>query len=117
MAAVREGVLQPVASWELAQELVEVMRRPRMARYGISENDVEDILVVLAPFLPSVEVEPALRDPDDAHVVAAAIAGQAEAIVSGDRDLLDDEQLRLWLEARRVRVLTPRNLLEQIAGT
>ena len=85
-----------------------------MARYGISENDIEDILVVLAPFLPSIEVEPLLRDPGDAPVVAAAIAGQAKALVSGDRDLLDDEELHLWLEARDVRVLTPRQLLEEL---
>ena len=28
------------------------------------------------------------RDPDDDHVIACALAAQADAIVSGDRDLL-----------------------------
>jgi predicted nucleic acid-binding protein len=31
---------------------------------------------------------PELRDPDDAHVLACALAARAEMIVSGDADLL-----------------------------
>ncbi len=31
---------------------------------------------------------PTSRDPDDDHVLACALAAQAELIVSGDRDLL-----------------------------
>jgi predicted nucleic acid-binding protein len=34
-------------------------------------------------------VPAALRDPDDVHVLACAAAAQADAIVSGDKDLLD----------------------------
>lgn len=36
---------------------------------------------------PGVEIT-ASRDPDDNRVLEAAIAGQADAIVTGDRDLL-----------------------------
>jgi len=40
--AVRQGRLEVAASWELAEEIVEVLRRPRLGRYGIIERDVED---------------------------------------------------------------------------
>lgn len=32
---------------------------------------------------------PELRDTDDAHVLACAVSAQADAIVTGDKDLLD----------------------------
>jgi predicted nucleic acid-binding protein len=67
--------------------------------------------VLLAPLLPAVGVEIEIRDPDDTVVVAAAIAAGADAIVTGDQDLLDDEALVAWLRHRGLDVLSPRTLL------
>lgn len=42
----------------------------------------------LATLIAPVEISvPALRDPDDVHVLACALAARAEAIASGDADL------------------------------
>lgn len=103
-------------SWELASELVAVLRRPAIRRYGITEADLEAVLEVLGPLLPGVDVAVEVRDPDDVVVVGAALAGSAAAIVTGDRDLLDDADLRAWLATRRVEVVTPTALLERLAG-
>ena len=108
--AVRQGTVEAVASWELAAEITEVLRRPRIRALGVTEEDEEDALVLLAPALPDVDVEVELRDPDDAPVIAAALAGSAAAIVTGDR-LLDDAELRKWLGARGVELLEPAELL------
>jgi putative PIN family toxin of toxin-antitoxin system len=115
--AVRRGHLEPVASWELARELAEVLRGPEIRRYGVTEADVDDVLAVLGPLLPDVDVEVEIRDPDDAVVVGAALAGAAEAIVSGDRDLLDDATLRSWLAARGIEILTPAEALARLDRT
>ena len=114
LAAVRRGQLEAVATWELAEELAEVLRLPKLSRYELGPQDVEDLFLVLAPALPQVDVDVPLRDPDDAPVVAAAVAGRAEAIVTGDRDLLDDTELRSWLADRGVRVLTPAELVRDL---
>ncbi|MFA5787942.1 MAG: putative toxin-antitoxin system toxin component, PIN family [Actinomycetota bacterium] len=115
--AIRDGAVVPVVSWELADELVRVLRRPRLRHYHISEQDVRDVTALLAPFLPraDVQVEVAIRDPADEHVIVAAIAGGAETIVTGDRDLLDDKALAAWLRRRGVALLAPRELLRRIA--
>jgi putative PIN family toxin of toxin-antitoxin system len=112
--AVRSGTLAVVASWDLAEEVADVLRRPRIRRYGIREQDVLDLLVVMAPFLPGVEVDVAVRDPNDAPVVAAALGGAAEAIVTGDSDLLAAPDLMAWLAERGIDVLTPRDLLDRL---
>lgn len=112
---VRRGDLEPVVSWELARELADVLRRPEIRRYGVTEVDLEDVLAVLGPLLPDVDVDVEIRDPDDAVVVAAALAGAAEVIVTGDSDLLDDAALRSWLAARGIEVLTPAGALARLA--
>ena len=38
---------------------------------------------------PATRLEVAVRDPDDAWVLASAAAGVADVLVTGDRDLLD----------------------------
>jgi len=111
---VRERRIEVVASWDLAAELAAVLPRPKLRRYEISEEDIRDLLILVGGDLPDVDVEPELRDPRDAPVVAAAIAGRAEAIVTGDRDLLEDDELRVWLAARDVELLTPRELLRRL---
>lgn len=63
------------------------MARPRMERYAIPDR--HDILILFAPSLPEVEVDVAVRDADDIPIIAAAVAGRADAIVTGDRGLLE----------------------------
>ena len=107
LAAIHDGRIDAVVSWALAREIVEVLGRPGNRRYGVTEADIDDVLAVLGPMLPGVDVTVELRDPDDVPVVAASLAGRADMIVTGDRDLLDDEDLVAWLAVRGVRVMTP----------
>jgi putative PIN family toxin of toxin-antitoxin system len=92
-----------------------VLRRPKIRRrYVISDEDIRDIVVLLSPLLPTVEIDVPMRDPLDAPVVEAALAGNADAIVTGDGDLLDDARLREWLLERGVEVLTAAQLLKRL---
>lgn len=80
----------------------------------MTERDVEGVLILVAPLLPAVDVHVEPRDPDDAMVVAAAVAGGADTIVTGDRHLLDDSELRHWLADRGIEVETPASLVERL---
>jgi uncharacterized protein len=114
LEAVRRGTVRAVASWGLARELVEVLARPGVRRFFIEETDVTAILVLLSPMLPDVEIALPVRDPDDLPVLASALAGGADAIVTGDRDLLDDAALRAMLLERGIEVLTPVEMLSRL---
>jgi putative PIN family toxin of toxin-antitoxin system len=103
-----------VASWDLAEELIGVLARTKLRRYRFSPDDEREVLTWLGRSLPSVELDLPLRDPDDAVVVSAAVAGRADAIVTGDRHLLDDADLRTSLATRGIDVLTPAELLERL---
>jgi predicted nucleic acid-binding protein len=81
--------------------------RPRLARYAVDERMLATVLELVWPLLPEVDARVALRDPADGIVAEAAVAGRADIIVSGDRDLLDDSRLRAWLFEREIDVVTP----------
>jgi putative PIN family toxin of toxin-antitoxin system len=115
--AVRDRRVTAVASWDLGEELALVLRRPKFRRYRISDADVGEVLALLAPLLPAVEIDLPVRDPKDAPVVAAALGGRADAIVTGDRDLIDDHDLRRSLNDRGIQVVTPRELLALLGPT
>ena len=114
LEAVRRRVVEPVVSWHLVDEISRVLSRPKFRRYGVTDSQVDRTIAAFGPWLPDVELSVDIRDPNDAPVVAAAIAGNADAIVTGDRDLLDDESLRSWLRERGIEVLTPRELVDRL---
>ena len=95
------GRFEIVTSPALLDELRRVLAYPKLAAIF---GDVDEVIELIA--LASHVVRPTLtldlvRDPDDNRVLEAAITGSADAIVTGDADLLD---LQL---VEGVRILTP----------
>lgn len=76
-------VTSPVLLDELEKILTDRFQVPsELARLARSE------LEILAEAVVPDDVPAVSRDPDDDQVLAAAIVGEVEAIVTGDRDLL-----------------------------
>lgn len=81
-------------------ELIDVFGRPRIIqRYRVPAPDLAELFVGLAAATrvqPSPTVPVCLRDPKDVKILAAALGGEAEYLVTGDADLLahrNDPQL------------------------
>lgn len=90
--ALRDAEYQLVYSDPLLAELVDVLARPRLAKkYGVTTEDVATVLSLILlrgePVLSARRID-ACRDPKDNMVLEAAVAGQVDFIVSGDKDLL-----------------------------
>jgi len=91
--AAEEQRVELFTSRALIAELEDVLSRGKFARQ-LSEGRFTAAYLLarytqLATLIAPVEVNaPELRDPDDRHVLACALAARAEAIVSGDDDLL-----------------------------
>jgi putative PIN family toxin of toxin-antitoxin system len=91
--AVEAKQLELFTSPALIVELEDVLSRAKFARrLGQTRHSAAFLLsryTQLATLIAPAEVTiSALRDPKDQHVLACAIAGRAEAIISGDADLL-----------------------------
>lgn len=113
VAAILDGRVVAVITPALAAEMVDVVERPHLSP-RIDEDTVGALLELVWPGLPAVEIDVDIRDVEDRIVLAAALAGDAEAIVTGDRDLLDDAELGEWLTARGIEVITPAELTRRL---
>ncbi len=86
------GAFELLLSDDHHAELADVLGRPRLVgRYNVS---LEDLVKVLAGLAAATRVEPsatvpvAVRDPKDVKILAAALGGGADHLVTGDADLL-----------------------------
>jgi hypothetical protein len=106
-----EGYYALVTSLYLVDELIHVLSYPRIAdRSRLAEREITNILAAL---LSQAEVTPGqihlpgvTRDPKDDAVVACAVEGEADYIISGDQDLL------VLGECQGCQVVAPRQFLD-----
>lgn len=89
----RQDAYVLVTSAQLRSELEEVLRRDRFrTKYGLTPEEVADFLFLVdtkALFVRPIQHLPVtIRDPKDAIVLATALGGRADYVVSGDDDLL-----------------------------
>jgi hypothetical protein len=106
-----DGRLTLVTSLYLVDELAHVLSYPKITeRIPLDESEVDAILAALlsqAEMAPGeLELPGVTRDPKDDAVVACAVEGEADYIVSGDDDLL---VLNVYKD---VKIVTPRQFVE-----
>jgi putative PIN family toxin of toxin-antitoxin system len=93
LEAAIEGDVMLHTSPELLAELREILARPhlasRLSGLGSSIEEALDLYTRLAQSASPAQVPRVVADdPDDDHVIAAAVASDADLLVSGDRHLL-----------------------------
>jgi putative PIN family toxin of toxin-antitoxin system len=104
-----QGLVPPLGSRATVAELIRVLAYPR---FGLSRPEQDELLGDYLPALSVVEVPdppprvPACRDPYDLPFLHLAAAGRADALVTGDADLLSLAAASPW------RTLTPAALLD-----
>ena len=102
--AIVNGALIPLVSDETLAEMVRVLAYPR---FGLTAEDRENIIVYYMEHAEAIKQPrtrarlPQCRDPHDEMFIRLAYAAKADAIVTGDDDLLT-----LALESR-IPILTP----------
>ncbi len=87
-----QGRFTLVSAPELLEELARVLRYPRLQRYydATQRDRFVALIAALSELFQLPEELPSIsRDAADDRVIACAVVGRADCIVSGDRDLLD----------------------------
>lgn len=82
--------LTPLASKETASELIRVLFYPK---FGLTADEREDLLADYLPWCEAVTVPPDTnvpdcRDPFDRPFLALAAHARADALITGDKDML-----------------------------
>ena len=105
---------QLVMSQALFDELHAVWNRPRL-RQRIDPNQamcLEQQLKNRSIWVEVTTVPPHCRDPKDLPVLATAIDGAANIIVSGDNDLRADDALRTAMDTHSIQLLGVNSFLD-----
>lgn len=104
----QSGRVIPLASRQTTDELVRVLS---YKKFALEPSEQRELLIEYSEYWEAVEVSnapatPNVRDVGDRPFLELALAGRADALVTGDRDLLD------LVLAFSVVILTPRQFRE-----
>ncbi len=113
-AAWRAGRIRPLASRDTTAELLRVLAYPK---FGLTAGERQDLLDEYLPCCETVAIPdpppsvPECRDPFDRPFLELALAGRADALATGDADLL------ALADSFAVPILTPAALRERLPDT
>lgn len=107
--AEHELVVSDTVIEELTRTLIEKIRLPESAVHEITTFLRASATLAEVASLPA-PAPVAVRDPDDAVILAEALASSAEVLVTGDKDLLEAG------EAPGIRILEPRGFWQLVRG-
>jgi len=100
LAAYLRGDFTLLLSESQMDELRQTLQRPALQQqYAVKSDEVADLLFTIertADLTLTGSTAIPVRDPKDAHILAAALTGAADYLVTGDHDLLvlaDDPRL------------------------
>jgi putative PIN family toxin of toxin-antitoxin system len=105
---VYSGALVPLFDARVLAEYREVLARPKF-RDRITPDDAAELVLVVEALGERIDAPPVplvMRDPTDLPFLEVALAGEADALVTGNR--------RDYPDACGVRVLSPAELLEAL---
>lgn len=116
LEAWRAGKFVVLVSQPLLDELEAVLQRPRLIQRidSVQAQSLVEQLRWRGQWVEATVVPPRCRDPKDHPVLATAISGRADAIVSGDGDLRADDELRLQMLGHGVKILGVEALLAEL---
>ena len=109
--------IMAITAPRLLEELERLIRYPRLREY-VREEEGTRFLAMVATLselvVPPDEVPRICRDRDDDWVIACAVAGDADVVVTGDDDLLALKDM--LQEVAGVTVMSPAELLTVLEG-
>ena len=102
----KEGRIVLLFSKETLAELAEVLSRPKL---NIPVSDIRSLFRVVrkrARVIRKIKLLKLCRDPKDDIILATAISGRAEFLITGDKDLLSIKDIQNFS------ILTPARFIE-----
>ena len=105
------GVVINFISPDILREAENVLRR---SKFGLHPEQVLEIIALFKDTFeivtPSMRVQAISSDPQDNHVIEAALAARAKYIISGDKHLL--EQMK-WED---IHIVSPAQFMQTVIG-
>ena len=106
----RGGLIVPIEGQQTTVELIGVLS---YSKFGLNSIEIASLLEDYLPWAEVVDVPdgldvPTPRDPNDRPFLELAIAGNADALVTGDNDML------VLAPEFPVPIITPRELSERL---
>jgi len=107
-----EGIDELICSREILRELHTVMLRPK---FGLEEAQVDYYLKAIEDITRIVVVPDTIkklcRDSNDDHVIACAVMGNANGLITGDEDLI------VMKRHEGVMIYSPEGYLKEVLKT